>query len=85
MASLIYLGFSVVTFIITYGLLFLLFPAIVASFFSAFDPGELAPEWRQMFDDTTGQVRFLIPLIPTIGIFLIVLKVLLVASTRGSD
>ena len=87
MASLIYLGFSVVIFIISYGLMFLIMPAIIATFFSAYEDNqaELSPEWNAMYMTTTDQVRYLIPLIPTIGIFIIVLKVLLSASSRGAD
>ena len=87
MASLIYLGFSVIIFIISYGLMFLIMPAIIATFFSAYEnnAAELSPEWLAMYDGTTEQVRYLIPLIPTLGIFIIVLKVLLVACARGGD
>jgi len=85
MGSLIYLGFSIVVFIISYGLMFLILPAVLAAFFSAFDTDNLNPEWQAMFDETSEQIRYLVPLVPTIGIFLIVLKVLLNASTRGAD
>jgi len=85
MSSLIQLGFSVVIFIITYGILFLILPAVLSTFFSAFSPEGLSPEWEAMYNDTTNQIRFLVPLVPTIGIFIIVLKVLLSASTTGAD
>jgi len=85
MASLIYLGFSIITFIVSYGLLFLIVPATLSSFFSAFSPEGLEPEWLATYNETENAVRYLIPLVPTLGIFVIVLKVLMVASARGGD
>lgn len=84
MSSLVYLGFSVVTFIIIYGLMFTLVPVILGAFFSI-DVGTLDSDWQTTRDETEAVVRWLIPLMPTIGIFILVIKVLMVASTRGRD
>lgn len=87
MSSLIYLGFSVVVFLISYGISFLLLPTILGTFFSAFPGGEhiADPAWRETYLNTESIVRWLIPLVPTVGIFMFVLKVLMVASVRGQD
>lgn len=84
MSSLVYLGFSVIVFIITYGLMFMLVPIILGVFFSVdLEPSD--PEWATTKDETEEVIRWLIPLMPTIGIFILVIKVLMVASTRGRD
>jgi len=83
-ASLVYLGFSVIIFIISYGIMFLLTPAILGVFFSL-DLPISDPEWAALDEDMQEKVRWLIPLIPTIGILILVIKVLMVASVRGSD
>ena len=83
-SSLVYLGFSVVTFIIIYGLMFTLVPVILGAFFSI-DIGPIDSDWQTTRDETEDIVRWLIPLMPTIGIFILVIKVLMTASTRGRD
>ena len=84
MASLVFLGFSVIAFVISYGLMFTLVPIVFGTFFSI-DMGELDPDWQATKDETVNVLQFLIPLVPTIGIFILVIKVIMVASGRGSD
>jgi len=83
MSSLLFLGFSVIAFIITYGIMFMLAPIIIGSFFSI--EVEMDEDWMSVRDETQTVVQWLIPLIPTIGIMILVLKVLMVASVRGRD
>ena len=86
MSSLIFLGFSVILFIISYGIMFTLMPMIMGAFFSAADNMPIADaEWAQAYEDTEDVVMWLTPLIPTIGIFILVIKVFMVASVRGRD
>lgn len=86
MSSLLYLGFSVIAFIIIYGIMFTLAPMILGAFFTAANNINIAdPDWAQAYDDTESVVRWLVPLIPTMGIFILVIKVLMVASVRGRD
>lgn len=59
---------------------------ILGSFFSAADNMTIEdPEWAQTYEDTEDVVQWLVPLIPTIGIFILVIKVFMVASVRGRD
>jgi len=83
MSSLIFLGFSVIAFVISYGIMFMLVPTILAPFFSI----EIAitPEWEDTRAETEDIVRWLIPVTAMIGIFMLVIKVLMVASVRGRD
>ena len=86
MSSLIFLGFSVIMFIITYGIMFVLTPMILGMFYStAANVGIEDPDWQATYDETEEVTRFLTPLIPTLGIFILIIKVLMVASVRGRD
>jgi len=85
MSSLIFLGFSVIIFLISYGVMFMIVPIVLGPFFSALDTSTLTPEWAQTYDETSATIQFIIPLIPTLGLFILVIKVLMVASVRGRD
>lgn len=86
MSSLIFLGFSVIIFIISYGIAFTITPIILGSFYSAAAGINIADAgWQQTYDETEAVTQYLVPLIPTIGIFILVIKVLMVASVRGRD
>lgn len=87
MSSLIFLGFSVIMFIIAYGIMFTIAPMILGAVWTAMDgqTDSMAPEWLVMYNDTKSSIQYLVPLIPTIGIFILVIKVLMVASARGRD
>lgn len=84
MASLVFLGFSVILFVISYGIMFTLVPIILGAFFSL-DVEIADPDWAATRVETEGIIRWLIPLVPTIGIFILVIKVLMTASVRGRD
>jgi hypothetical protein len=85
-SSLVFLGFSVIMFIISYGIAFIITPMILGVFYGAMDNMEIAnEEWAETYEETEEITRWLVPLIPTIGIFILVIKVLMVASVRGRD
>ncbi len=89
MSSLIFLGFSVILFIISYGVMFTIAPMILGSVFTVMETnltnGSMTQEWIDMYNQTKETTQYLVPLIPTIGIFILVIKVLMVASARGRD
>ena len=91
MSSLVFLGFSVVMFFISYGILFLLMPMIFGQFFTVADSLVNSPNstmnaaWIQIYNEEEDIVRWLVPLVPTIGIMIAVIKILMVASVRGRD
>ena len=66
-SSLVFLGFSVIIFVISYGIMWYLVPIILGSFFSV-DVPIADPTWAQTMVDTQSTLRWLIPLVPTIGI-----------------
>jgi len=86
LSSLIFLGISVIVFIIVFGISWLLVPMVLGMIFSAMSSDNITnPIWAQVYDDNEDTMRFIIPLVPSLGLFILVLKVLMVASVRGRD
>lgn len=86
MSSLVFLGFSVIIFVISYGIMFILTAMVLGTFWTAAGNVTIdSAEWQTIYDDTEAQVQFLVPLVPTIGIFIFIIKVIMAASTRGRD
>lgn len=91
MSSLVFLGFSVVMFFISYGIMFTLMPMIFGAFFTVGDAFVLAnnstinSDWQTIYTEEQEIVQWLVPLVPTIGIMIAVIKILMVASVRGRD
>jgi membrane-anchored glycerophosphoryl diester phosphodiesterase (GDPDase) len=63
--------------------MFMLAPIIIGSFFSI--DVDMSDSWKDTKNQTQEVIQWLIPLIPTIGIMILILKVLMVASVRGRD
>lgn len=86
-SSLVYLGLSLILFVITYGIAFTLMPIVFGAFFTQMD--NMAPnvsaEWAAIGVTNQNTVKYLVPLMPTLGIVIIVIKVLMTASARGRD
>lgn len=86
MASLIFLGYSIILFLISYGIMFLIAPMILGAFFSTLGSMPIADaSWQAIYDQNEETAQFIVPLIPTLGIFIFIIKVLMVASVRGRD
>lgn len=86
MSSLLFLGLSVIAFIITYGIAFLVLAAVLGVSFSAMAKVPISdPAWAAMFTKTNAELQFLVPLAPSLGIFMLVIKVLMSSSVRGRD
>lgn len=84
MSSLVYLGFSIIIFVISYGIGFSLV-AMVLGFFFSIDTLPMTADWQAVYDNNAEVLQWLIPIVPTIGIFILLIKVLMVASVRGRD
>jgi len=86
-SSLVYLGLSLILFVITYGLAFTLMPMIFGSFFTLMDQQNfiINAQWQAIYETNEDTVQLLVPLMPSMGIVIIVIKVLMVASARGRD
>ena len=89
MSSLVYLGLSLIMFVIVYGLAFSIMPMILGQFFTMMDNTAITDtindEWMAIYEENEATVKYLVPLMPTFGIIFIVIKVLMVASARGRD
>ncbi len=87
MSSLVYLGLSLILFVITYGIAFTLMPIVFGAFFTQMD--NMAPnvsaEWAAIGTTNQNTVKYLVPLMPTLGIVIIVIKVLMTSAARGRD
>ena len=84
MSSLIYLGFSIITFLVTFGIMFYLLPMILGVFFSL-DIPIADPEWLATNEQMQTQLQWLIPLTMAVAMFIFVLRVMMAASSRGRD
>lgn len=88
MASIVFLGFSIFMFLATYGLLFLLMPVMFGAIFTTLEENPFLtqdPEWFAIYNENKETVQFMVPLMMTLGIFLLVIKVLMAASSKGAD
>ena len=84
MSSMVYLGFSIILFAVTFGILFYLVPMILGSLFSILPPA-MSASWQATNVRTQAVIQFLIPLVPSLGIFVFVIKVFMTASVRGGE
>jgi len=61
-------------------------PIIMGSFFDQIDSNSIVnEEWKAMYEQNENTVLYLVPLMPSFGIVIIVLKIMLNASARGND
>lgn len=88
-SSLVFLGLSTLAFIITYGIVWYFTPMILGAVDSEITQVmatmNISAEWLATYDSTQSTLQWLIPVAAAVGIMLIVLKVLMVASVRGAD
>lgn len=88
MSSLVFLAFSIVMFLISYGLMFTLVPMVLGQLWTAMDETNMPipnQTWQDTYNDTEEQLQYIIPLVPSIGLTIFVIKVLMVVSVRGRD
>ena len=86
MSSLIFLGFSVLAFVISFGIVFMVASYVLGMFFAWMATMPTLPAgWETAKDTVEAQAQWLLPLIMLLGMFILVLKVLMVASVRGRD
>ena len=84
MSSLVFLAISMIVFVIVFGMMYTLLPMILGAFFSA-TPPVMNAEWAAINVTEQNTIKFLIQLMPSMGIAIIVFKTLLVATVRGGD
>lgn len=88
MSSLVFLGFSIVMFLISYGLMFTLTPMILGQIWTIMGEDNMPipnAQWQQVYNDTESRLQWIVPLVPTMGLFVFIIKVFMVATVRGRD
>ena len=83
-SSMVYLGFSIIIFVVTFGILFYLMPMILGSFFTIMPPAMNA-QWQATNVRVQTIINWLIPLTASLGVFVFVVKVMMAATTRGGE
>ena len=82
--NLIHLGFTVIGFIITYGLIFTFTPMLLGAVFTTLDalPENPNEGWSGLYETNKTTVQYLVPLIPAIGIFVLIIRILMRSAER---
>jgi hypothetical protein len=73
-----------IVFVIVFGMMYTLLPMILGAFFSVVPP-VMNSDWQAINVIEQNTIKFLIQLMPSMGIAVIVFKTLLVSTTRGGD
>lgn len=87
-SSMVFLGFSIIMFLISYGLMFTITPMILGQIWTVMDENNMPipdPTWQATYNSTQAQLQYIIPLVPAMGLVVFVIKVMMVASVRGRD
>ena len=68
--------------------MFTLTPMVLGQIWTAMDETHMPipnAQWQQTYNDTEDTLQYIVPLVPTIGLMILVIKVLMVATVRGRD
>jgi len=88
-SSLVFLGIGVVLFIIVYGILFQTAAAVLGAVFTVMDTVlgtmNVNSAWTTTFNEVDTTTQYLLPLIMSLGIVLLIIKVIMIAGGRGND
>ena len=88
-SSLIFLGIGVVLFIIVFGLIVNIAAAVLAAVFDALNALmkvlDVREDWKMTYESINSTSQYLILMIMSLGIVLIVVKVIMVAAARGRE
>lgn len=74
-----------IVFIIIFGMMFTLLPMILGAFFTAFPTMNMSADWAALNTNVQNTIKFLIQLMPSMGVAIIVFKVLMISTVRGRD
>lgn len=88
MSSLVFLGFSIIMFLISYGIMFTLVPMVLGMVWTTMNEENMPipdPTWQATYNSTQTQLQYIVPLVPTVGLMILVIKVLMISSVRGRD
>lgn len=74
-----------IVFIIIFGLMFTLLPMILGAFFNVLPSMHMSSDWMALNTTVQNTIKFLVQLMPSMGVAIIVFKVLMVSTVRGRD
>ena len=75
-------------FFIIFGVMFTLVPMILGQVWTTMGEDNMPiadPEWQKTYNNTESRLQYIIPLIPTMGLMVVVIKILMISSVRGRD
>jgi len=85
----VFLGISVLLFIVVYGFLFQIGAAILGAVYvtvdNAFTQMGITGSWAVTFGEVQSLSQYLIPLMMSLGLVILVLKVLMASGALGRD
>lgn len=84
MSSMVFLGFSIIAFLISFSIAFYLIPMVMGSFFSIEMP-TLTAEWQAKRDQIEDITQWVPPIAMMVGLFVFIVKALMAATTRGGS
>jgi len=88
MSSLVFLAFSMIMFLIGYGIGFIILAQVLGQTWTAMDEDHMpipSTDWQNMYNDTATQIQYIVPLAAGAGLLVFVIKVLMVSTVRGRD
>ena len=84
----VFLGFSIIMFLISYGLMFTLVPMILGQVWTIMDETNMPipnAAWQATYNTTQEQLQYIIPIVPAMGLLVFVIKVLMATSVLGRN
>lgn len=88
-SALLFVGIGIVTYVIVLGIMMQFAPVIIGAVFTTIEDTmsvmNINAEWTALYDDVDSTSQYLIPMMFSLLLVLLVIKVLMVAGVRGGD
>lgn len=88
-SSLLFLGIGIVLFIVVFGVMIVMSAAILGAVFATLDSVmgnyTMDPFWTQTYAEIRETSGMLVLMIMSLGVVILILKIIMVASARGRD
>lgn len=88
-SALLFIGIGIITYIIVLGILMQFVPVILGTVFgvieNTMDSFNMDATWLAVYNDVNGLAAYLVPMMFSLILVLLVIKVLMIAGVRGGD
>lgn len=88
-SAVLFVAIGIVTYIIVLGFMMNFAPAILGSVFTVLDETmanmDISSDWLTLYNDVQDTSQYLIPMMFSLLLVLLVIKVLMIAGNRGAD